>query len=353
MIAWFKKITINIALFLFVSVLLLLLGEWIAGIMVKKGVGQRQQIMGSVENIVIPSENPKLQFVFRPYYRDTDGDTVTNHMGFHDYDWTQAQLDESQVILNIGDSITFGAFIKHMEDVYGKILESELQADYPEERYLVFNAGIGGYNIWQEAEMMKQLSSFFKWQMVILGFCLNDSSPMMYVNNNIKGAVVNVAPKVKSPKDIFSRKFLDRSKLYVMAKESFKSLQRRYPNLFPASMMWHNVLVKGPAWEDLKETLREMNQSLSAQGIPLVVVIFPYAHQLKLDADKNLVQKDLVQFCKNESIYCLDLFQSFKNNKDQIKWDAEGVHPDEAGHRIAGEAIYQYLRSKKLIPIEN
>ena len=345
-----KKIIINIVLFLFVCVLLLLLGEWVAGIMVKKGIGQRQQVMGNVENLVMPSDNPDLQYVFRPCYVDADGDTITNAMGFHDYDWSQAQLDQSNVILNLGDSITFGAFIKGVDNVYGKVLESRLQKDFPDEDYLIFNAGIGGYNIWQEVAMMRQLAKTMTFKMVILGFCLNDSSPKMYVNNDIKGAVVNVAPKMKSIKDIFSRQFLDRSKLYVMFKESVKSLQRRYPTLFPASMMWHNVLVNGPAWDQLKTTLEALNQTLEKQGIPLVVVIFPYAHQLKLEAKDNLVQQDLIRFCREENIYCLDLFESFKENRDKIVWDAEGVHPDKTGHRVAGNAIYQYLIEKGLVP---
>jgi lysophospholipase L1-like esterase len=138
-----------------------------------------------------------------------------------------------------------------------------------------------------------------------------------------------------------------------MFKEAVKSLQRRYPRLFPSSMMWHNALVNGEGWRSLKDTISEMHENLAQNNIRLVVVIFPYAHQLKLEAKDNIIQNDLSQYCQVHSIPCLDLFSYFKQNNQQIQWDAEGIHPDVNGHQVAGEAIYHYLVQQKLIPIKD
>ncbi len=348
-----KKILINFSLMIFVFIILLVLGEVGANIMVKLGKGQRHQVIGEADNIVMNSPNKDLEFVFKPHYVNLEGDTITNALGFHELDWTTSELDQSKVILNIGDSITFGANIKDLNQVYGKVLQAMIRQNFPQENYIVYNAGVGGYNIWQERALLKELQGKIKYDMVLLGLCLNDSSPKMFVSEDVKGAVVNVSGEIESTKDLFSRKFFNRFKLYVMFREAVKSLQRRYPQLFPASMMWHNALVNGEGWRSLKDTILEMHETLAQNNIKLVVVIFPYAHQLKLEAKDNIIQNDLLQYCQLHSIPCLDLFSDFKQSGQQIQWDAEGIHFDVSGHQVTGEAIYHYLVEQKLIPIKD
>lgn len=113
------------------------------------------------------------------------------------------------------------------------------------------------------------------------------------------------------------------------------------------------VLVKAEGWQSSRNTLLEMYERLNAQGIPLVVVVFPYAHQLKLEANDNLIQNDLLTFCQNHDIACLDLFPCYQANSQSIRWEAEGIHPDEGGHQIACEAIFNSLNEQQLIPIQN
>ncbi len=348
-----KKLAINISVMIIMFIILLVLGEIGANIMVKLGKGQRHQVMGEADNIVMNSPNKDLEFVFKPHYVNSEGDTITNALGFHELDWELSELDKSKVILNIGDSITFGANIKDLNQVYGKVLQRMIRQNFPNENHIVYNAGIGGYNIWQEWALLKELTGKIKYDMVLLGLCLNDSSPKMFVSEDIKGAVVNVSGEIESTKDLFSRKFFNRFKLYVMLKEAVKSVQRRYPKLFPSSMMWHNLLIKGEGWKSLKSTILEIHEKLTQNGIPFVVIIFPYAHQLNLEAKDNIAQNDLLQFCEAKKIPCYDLFSIYKQHSQRIQWDEEGIHPDVNGHQLAGEAIYHYLVEQKLIPMQD
>jgi len=133
---------------IFIFIILLVLGEIGANVMLKLGKGQRHQVMGEADNIVMTSPNKDLEFVFKPHYVDANSDTITNSFGFHELDWQPSQLDRSKVILNLGDSITFGANIKDINHVYGKILQMMLQQKFPDQNYIVYNADVGGYNIW-------------------------------------------------------------------------------------------------------------------------------------------------------------------------------------------------------------
>ena len=249
----------------------------------------------------------------------------------------------------MGDSIAFGTNVDKTRDVYPKVLERLLQRDYPDKQYAVVNAAVGGYNIWQEWALLKELRTELNIKMVIVGLCLNDSSPMFYIREDIKEAVVKIPARINSISDVFHREFINRLKLYVMVKEVIKSVQRNHPKLFPSSLLWHNLLVKQGSWQNLKDTILEMKLSLAENDIPLVVVIFPYRHQLELEPPDNLIQKDLSQFCQQNGIKCLDLFTCFKAYKDSIVWDAEGIHPDKRGHWVAGQNIYQYLVDEQVI----
>ena len=346
-----KRFAASLALTLGAIVFALVLGEIAANILVSSGIGRVNQIVGNADNMVMVSPNPDLGYVYKPNIRQRT--VTTNAMGFHEQDWSPAQLAESRVILNLGDSITFGLNVSDVGHVYGKVLQDELNDDAAGGgHYVVYNAGVAGYNTWQEAALLKQLTGSIKYDMVLLGFCLNDSSPMLYVSSDVKGAVVNVPGKINSPGQIFSRQFLRRSKLFVLMIESVKSMQRRYPAAFPSSMLWHNVLIKESAWQNLENTILAMKRSLDEQGKPFVVAIFPYAHQLKLEQKDNLIQNDLMRFCQANGIRCLDLFESFRRERDRIGYDVEGTHPDDTGHSVAARAIHEYLMQSHLLAPE-
>ena len=343
----------NAALVICVLVFLCLLAEVAANILVNAGIGRANQIAGQkANNIVVSSPNADLGYLYRPNIREPERNIVTNSAGFREYEWTASELARSRVILNIGDSITFGMNVRDIDDVYGKVVQSLLSRNHGTDgRYVVYNAGIGGYNTWQEEALLRHLTGKIRYDMVILGLCLNDSSPKLYVSEDAKGAVISIPARIESVRDVFSRKFLGRSKAYVMFKELIKSTQRRFPKMFPSSVLWHNLLVKEGDWISLKQTLRKMRGDLEADKIPFIVVIFPYEHQLQLTKKDNIVQNDLMAFCQSNSIHCLDLFDSFGQNRHLIHWDQEGVHPDGKGHLIAGQAIYEYLVANQLIPI--
>ena len=155
---------------------------------------------------------------------------------------------------------------------------------------------------------LKELLPTMNVKLVLLGFCLNDSSSQFYVKGDLNNAVFLDDKHINSIDAVFYRKFLNRSYFYVLLKETFKNVQRTYPHVFPASLLWHNILIKEKRWQECKETLVEMREQLGEQGIPLVIAVFPYRHQLRLELEANLMQNDLMSFCNKHGLHCLDLF---------------------------------------------
>ena len=86
------------------------------------------------------------------------------------------------------------------------------------------------------------------------------------------------------------------------------------------------------------------------RGIKILFVIFP----MEIDVVKknDISQIGLSSFFKEKGAYCLDLITYFKKYAAQgevlfIKRDF--IHPTALGHRIAAEAIADYIFRNKIV----
>jgi lysophospholipase L1-like esterase len=343
----------KLALLLVSTMTILVLAEFVVRFLVARGITASEQYPADrpMPNLQV-HQNPEVGYLPPPHMTDAAGKLVTNRSGFREKDYSADELRMSDVILNLGDSITFGSRVKASADVYSHQLEQAIGSSLQHRRVIVYNAGVAGFNTWQELALMGELLPTMDVKLVLLGFCLNDSSPRFHVKTDLKGAVSRYDRPIDSFKAFFSREFFNRSYFYVLLKETFKNVQRAHPRVFPASLLWHNLLIRGKRWQECKETLVVMRDQLRTQGIPLVIAVFPYRHQLSLEPQSNLIQNDLMTFCREHGLYCLDLFSAFKEHMSEINFDdeGEGAHPDENGHRVAAQAIFDYLREQELFP---
>jgi lysophospholipase L1-like esterase len=344
----------KLAILLVSTITILVLAELVVRFLAARGIAASDQYPADrpIPNVQV-HQNPEVGYLPPPYMTDATGKLLTNRSGFREKDYSADELRMSDVILNLGDSITFGSKVKDTADVYSHRLERAIGRSPRQRRVIVYNAGVAGFNTWQEHALMGELLPTMTVKLVLLGFCLNDSSPAFHVKADLKGAVSLYDTPIGSFKAVFSREFFNRSYFYVFLKETFKNVQKAHPRAFPASLLWHNLLIKEKRWQECKETLVVMRDQLRTQGIPLVIVVFPYRHQLSLEPQANLIQNDLMTSCREHELYCLDLFSAFKEHVSEISFDDEGTHPDENGHRVAAQTILDYLREQELFPFCN
>jgi lysophospholipase L1-like esterase len=109
------------------------------------------------------------------------------------------------------------------------------------------------------------------------------------------------------------------------------------------------------SWDFLKKHVKLMKRHCRAKHVPFVAVVFPL-FGLPLDEHYpfHSIHQKLGEFLNAKSIRYLDLFGVFKNiplNRIQV---IPGVdfHPNEFGHRLAAEALFLWLRDKKILPAE-
>ncbi len=347
----FPRVLAKLALLLVSTAILLVFAEFAVRLVVARGIATRKHYRADLPmpNVQV-HRNPEVGYLPPAHLTDAAGRLVTNRIGFREEDYSDTDLTTNDVILNLGDSITFGDRVEDTADVYGHRVELTIARLLPRSHVIVYNAGVSGFNTWQESALMGELLPTMNVRLVLLGFCLNDSSPRFHVRAGLEGAVSRYEQPADSFGSIFSREFFNRSYFYVLLKESFKNVQRAHPGAFPPGLLWHNLLVKEQRWRECKQTLVAMRDRLDERGIPLVVAVFPYAHQLRLEPRANLVQNDLMAFCREHGLECLDLFGAFKLHASEITFDQEGTHPDKRGHAVAAQAIVGYLQERRLFP---
>ncbi len=118
-------------------------------------------------------------------------------------------------------------------------------------------------------------------------------------------------------------------------------------------------VLKDPAsvqWQWLTRTYRELRRETEQRGSRFAIIFFPLAYQL--DEDYPLLpQEDLMQFCREENLPCLDLLPLFrKHAQEELFMDEHDYHHNDIwhltprGHEVTATGIRAFLQERGLLP---
>lgn len=310
--------------------LLFLLGEAAARIRVRHVVRTK----ASVYRILEPLPGDPRSYRLRPgadvagYRIDPDG-----------FRWhgVGSSTGAAARILVMGDSISFGMGVKDSSDTFPALLERQL-ASFG--RVRVVNAGVPGYSSMQEYHHLVAVSARVRPSLVILGYCLNDADP---VELEEEVGVLWRSPARLGRSDWSLRSVVNQSFL-------LRSIKARLLELSPGLRVRAvNARVREAAWAESRQHVARMHDALAEQGIPFLVVVFPWRVQLECPGTRLVPQEDLAAFFSRVGIDFVDLSAAFGENTKLGLFLPDGIHPTEAGHRVAAERIGAALRERGLI----
>jgi lysophospholipase L1-like esterase len=98
-----------------------------------------------------------------------------NSWGFRGPEFKAEDLAEKKVVLCLGDSTTFGVLVDEPL-TFPRRLEQALRARR-RPRAMVVNAGVPGYNSWNEDAYLERLLPRLRPKLVVLGLFMNDNVP--------------------------------------------------------------------------------------------------------------------------------------------------------------------------------
>lgn len=253
-------------------------------------------------------------------------------------------------ILALGDSVTAATYLPE-EQRYINIVGRNLELKTNGPRIEIINAAVGGYNTWQELEMIKEKGLLVKPDLIIIGICLND-----YVEKkpNLKRTWFN---KVSEDFNDGSRAryfnpLYQKSALYKFIYDFVSSLRRTGYGWkgYQHYLEEYNFDIKLSDFQKWKKPFIEIMALTKKNKIKILFVIFPLHNQII--QGESVSYKPLSDFFKEEGAYFLDLMKYFNGLPREgktlfIKRDI--IHLDALGHNIAAEAIANYILENKIL----
>ena len=284
-------------------------------------------------------ENPRICYMTKPR-----SDEEINSQGFRDKEFSLKKGSGLVRIIMLGDSITYGAFVKRNEcfsDRLEKMLKAKTRQLSSPMRYEVMNFGVGGYNIVSEIEVLKVYGLKYKPDLVILNYFWNDDELYSHDYWNFLKRD-DIAPTEKNwarhyyldPTRFRWNRLFFRSHLFVYIwtivnqfRESRLELQGRE----------YTTYKKGIVLEKLKDL-----KKLSARhNFKILICMHPV-----LDYDKNKPNPNYLKtkkIAKSLGIPCVNLLKHYKKQSNDpgifLTNEKDPYHPNAKGHNLIARSL--------------
>lgn len=262
-----------------------------------------------------------------------------------DYPYTAEKAPGTFRIAVVGDSFSFAPFMQ-FTDAFPKKLEQMLNLNDSSTKAQVINYGVPAYSTSHEvpkvAQAIKEQSD-----LIILQITLNDPEYKPITPIGITN-FTNFGPM--QPGASTQKLFAHWHTLAFVAQRLHNSqTYRDYINYF------NNLYDNPKTWGPFKKAMGKIAKSCSKSNTRIVAVVFPL-FGLPLDASYPFypIHKKIDDLLTTLNVPHMDLSEYYKGIPLERLQVIPGIdrHPNEIGHRIAAERIYDYLAQNNFIPEE-
>jgi hypothetical protein len=263
-------------------------------------------------------------------------DHVHNSAGWRDVGHTIEKPRSSFRVLGLGDSYLYGRGVRY-EDVALTKLGVLLQDDAQGATIETINTGVPGANTAFQRDLLRDRGLAYDPDLVVLFYVLNDVEERYGVPSMME--FFRRYTSIYLTPDSLSK----HSYLWSWARQRFKKAYtaRQYIRQSIAAFVSDDA-----KWEQSRRALEEIHRLSTAHGAPLLVVIFPFFHNLAGDYPFQVVHDVVRGYCEDAGIPVLDLRESYREYDGPELWvHPTDQHPNEIAHEIAAHAIYDYLKA--------
>jgi lysophospholipase L1-like esterase len=279
-----------------------------------------------------PSSDPEASFVHVPNRSAfLMGVTVSiNSFGLRDREFSREKPAGTCRVLMLGDSTTLGWGVP-VEQTVAKILERKLNPSSVSGcgRFEVLNGGVGNYGTVQEVAQYRNRDRFFKPDLVILEYFINDAEPV---------------PRERTPG------LLGRSYLLAFVASRYDALMR-FSGARPAWKEYYASLYRAdqPGLRAATRALDRLADMTRQDGLGLLVALLPDLHDINTVypfVREHDIVKDVLA---RKGVAAMDLIDSLRGHgpASSLWVTPQDPHPNgKANELIAGQMlpwILEYL----------
>ena len=259
-----------------------------------------------------------------------------NRHGFRGPEFSKQKLDGTFRIVILGDSFAFGEGVR-WEDTFSYQLREIFISDAPTRYIEVVNLFVFSRETAYEITYLEHEGATFDPDLVIVVYVMNDA-------NHAGGLDLwdNFREQYEASGLVRRSHFAS----YVYARVMRHVYGRRYVRGLVDSALSETEL-----WATSMDELSRGAQIAQRMDADFAVVIFPFMYRLDESYPLHDLHDLVRSHCESQEIPVLDLFDAFEGRPYADLWvHPTDQHPNEIGHRIAAEAIAQFLNQSGLLP---
>ena len=251
----------------------------------------------------------------------------------------------------LGDSVAFGYAVDE-PSAFPRVLEARLGALLPDAGYEVVNLGVGGYNAWNELELLKDVGLGYEPALVLVQFCINDlNDPTLHFDAQTRFAL-DAIPDAAFPDPSrrrgsahapsAARAWCGRSKLCTLVRERLHTAVE--PDEAARRAAGNPVeSPSAPEWRWLEARYQEMAAAAGQAGAGFAVLAFPYRAQLD-GQGPHPVEEHLRALAEKNGWLLVDPLPAFRAaSRGGPALFLDWWHPTPAGHEIAAKETLRTL----------
>lgn len=249
-------------------------------------------------------------------------------------------------ILVVGDSFAWGDGV-HLEDTFAHRLETRLDAVSRGTDFEVINWSSPGWNTIVEYRSVEANIDEIFPDLLLLAFVLNDPEPF----DRNKLAVLRKGLRRREPRWPSSVYLYQHSRLYSLVWDRLENSR-----IHRAYTAYYYSLFEGPDWKGCLRSLAKFRDLTHDRSIPMVLLVFPIFDSPMDDSySYGALHAKMREVGQSLGVPVLDLLEAYRGI-DVYRLAVvpyTDAHPNELAHRIAADAILDYLVRGRLVPRVN
>ncbi len=256
-------------------------------------------------------------------------------------------------VVVIGDSIAFGYAVDEAS-AFPRVLETQLAALVPQAGIEVVNLGVGGYNAWNEVELLKDVGIRYQPDLVLVQFCINDlNDPSVHFDAQTR-LLLSTIPDAAFPNPSLRRgshhapsrimAWCAASRLCALARDRWLDARRvEFGDAEKQAAVAPIETEAGPELRWLETRYLEMAAAAERAGARFAVLLFPYPAQVT-GRGPDPMQERLLALAGRHGWTTIDPLPAFRAAQAAgtslfLDW----WHPTAAGQRLAAEETLRVL----------
>ncbi len=270
---------------------------------------------------------------------DTAVDHQFNAAGWRDAEHTIVKPPGTYRILGLGDSYLMGQGV-HAEDVFFTQLAQRLNDDHLPVHIETLNTGVSGKNTADEARVLEYRGLAYDPDLVVVNFVPNDVESDLSAGKPLVEFYRNYTAITQQPDAM-----AEYSYLWAWSRQRFLQavIARQYINDCVTSFDRDSE-----KWNACRAALTKITEACRQRKVPLMVVVFPFFHELDGDYPFQSVHDRVAEFCRANDVPVLDMREQYSGYSGPELWvHPTDQHPNEIAHRLAADALADFILERR------